>query len=86
MVKGCVHVMCVWGGGGGMHGKGGACCEGACVSCVCGEGCVYVMCVCDQECYAWQKGACMVKDRVCKNASGWYASYWNAFLFNITIN
>ena len=52
----------------GMHG-----CRGACVA-VGVRGC--------GVCAWWQGGACVGYDEI-RSMSGRYASYWNAFLFNI---
>ena len=70
-----------WLQGGGMCGCQGACVvAGGCVVCRGG------MCGCGGM---WLQGVCMVAGGACVgyneiwSMSGWYASYWNAFLFSM---
>ena len=58
---------------GGMHAQG---------VCMAGQGCVCVcVCVCVAGGHAWLGGG--MHGRRDGHCSGWYASYWNAFLLNV---
>ena len=71
---------CLWKGG--VHGKGGACVAkggGACVV----KGGVHFKGAYMARGHAWKGVAGGMRGRRDGHCSGWYPSYWNAFLFNI---